>query len=131
MQIGTLSQEAVAFIGLARRPAETDRLRLVCQMVEPILPIVREPLGCAIGGVLLEQRRERAECAVIKAVSVNEAGVDLGQPLGDQRHAEAIHHDMMVARIPKKPISRRFEQGVSEQRPACRIDRPRQIGLHP
>ena len=131
MQTGALSEEAVRLVGMTRQPAESDRLRLVDQVVEPILSIVRELLGCAIGGILLEQSRESAKRTIANGMSVGEAAIDLRQPLGNQRHAEAIHHDMMVARIPEKPISRRLEQGVSEQRTACRINRPCQVGLHP
>ena len=53
------------------------------------------------------------------------------QSLGQQRHAEAIHHDVMVSRVPKEPIIRRLEQGVSKQWSARRLNRPGQIRVHP
>ncbi len=37
----------------------------------------------------------------------------------------------MVARVPEAPRWRYLEQRETEQRPARRVDRPRQIGLHP
>src|SRR5215471_620194 len=67
----------------------------------------------------------------MRASSVRELRINICYSAGDEPHAESVHHDMMIARIPKEAIIRRFEQCVSEQRCASWIDRPPQINLHP
>ena len=97
----------------------------------PIVSVASELSGRAIGGVLVEQRRERTERAIVRVASGAERRVDLGDAARDQPHAETVEHDVVLARIPEEARGRRLEQCKTEQRPARRIDRPRQVGLHP
>src|SRR5271157_1798300 len=60
-----------------------------------------------------------------------ELGVDSCHAARHQPHAEGVHDDVMIARIPKETIGRGFEQGESEQWSASWINRPFQISLHP
>src|SRR5260370_1436834 len=67
----------------------------------------------------------------MRASTDAELGVDPCQTARHQRHAEGVHDDMMIARVPKESIGRSLEQGEPEQRSSLWVNRPRQISLHP
>ena len=71
-QMALCRRKPFGLLECARQTAESDRLGLIDQVVEPILSIVRELLGCAIGGILLEQNRESAERTIANGMSVGE-----------------------------------------------------------
>ena len=58
-------------------------------------------------------------------------GVDIGEAACDQPHSVAVHHEMVVARIPEVPQLRCLEQSKAKKRPTRRINRVSEIGLHP
>src|SRR5262249_43403786 len=68
---------------------------------------------------------------IMRGSSNRELRINIRYSAGDQPHAESVHHDMMIARIPIEPVISRFEQSVPEQRSASWLDRPCQISLHP
>src|SRR5258708_4836255 len=115
LQIGALAQKPAGLVGLYGKPsAEADRLRFVRQVVQPELPISCELTRCAISSVLFKQIRNIAKGTLADVVSNNKISINFSQPPCDQRAAEAIHHNMMVACIKIESIGGSFEQCVSE-----------------
>src|SRR5712692_6822052 len=128
-QIGSMADKSIRFGRRTR--SETYRRGLVGQIVAPIFAVLRELFARTIGGVIFQQNSERAKGLVMRASIDAELGVDPCQPARHQPHAEGVHDDVMIARIPKEPIRRSFEQGEPEQRSASWLNRSRQISLHP
>ena len=58
-------------------------------------------------------------------------GVDIGETACDQPHSVAVHHEMVVARIPEEPTLRCLEQSKAKKRPTRGINWESEIGLHP
>src|ERR1700730_3877963 len=75
--------------------------------------------------------KKGAKRAFTAGSSVTKLRVDFSEPARDQPHSVAVHHEMVVARIPEEPTLRCLEQSEAKQRPTCRINWESEIGLHP
>ena len=81
---------------------QTYSRRPVGQIVAPVFAILRELFGRTISSILLQENIERRKRIVImRAAAGAEASIDVCQTARDQTHAERIHDDMVVARVPK------------------------------
>ncbi len=107
LQVRGVTEEGGGFAG-ALVP-ETDPFRPVAQAVKPVSPITGKLLRSPVGGILIEQVGQFAKDAAKPGRSDLEFGVDVGKALCDQRHAETVHHDVMVARVPEEAVGRDFE----------------------
>src|SRR5262245_59453367 len=66
----------------------------------------------------------------MRGPSNRELRVNICYSAGDQPHAESVHDNVMIARIPIESIIGRFEQSESEQRSASWLDQLSRISLH-
>src|SRR5262249_31924721 len=74
-QASAMAQESVGRQG--RVAAESDSLRSIAQMVDPILPILHQPLRRAVRGILFQQNCERAGWAVLRGLSKTKLRVNM------------------------------------------------------
>jgi hypothetical protein len=94
--------------------AEAQRLRQAGQGIGPVLTILLVSLGRAVFRLIREHRSERAETAGWGGQPSRKRRIDLGHAPGNECEANAIRHDVMVARIPKEAVRRRLEQRIAE-----------------
>src|SRR3974390_135337 len=119
LEIGALTQKPAGLVRFyGKTVAEADRLWFVRQVIQPKLPISCELVRCAISGVLFKQMRESAKGTLAEVAPNSKISIDFSQAPCDQRAAETIHHDMMVARVKIESVRGHLKQRVSEQRSA-------------
>ena len=130
LQTGGAAVEAIASCRRTSTQANTIRFGSRNELIKPILSVLPKLLGRTIGGIFADQNSKRTKCTVLRD-SFAKLRVDFCNSARYQPHAERVHNQMVVARIPQGPSRRRFEQGKTKHRSTCWIDRPRQISLHP
>src|SRR5262245_57897623 len=113
-------------------PAEADRFGITGQIVGPKLPVLRPLIGGEICAISLKKDAKPIKLSFyFRRTPRTHLTVDLRNASSHQPHRVAVHDDVVIARVPKKQIVRRFEQREPKQWPACWIDRSREIVPHP
>ncbi len=101
----------------------------VAEHGQPVAAVGLVAGGGAVGGVLLQQGRERAEVSRLRVAPVGQRGVDLGQALGDHRPAVAVHDHVMAAQVPEVAVVGDAQQRGGDQ--PLRGEGRLQLGPHP